>query len=258
MLLLILNSSCEKEDYTLPVNFTLNFTISNEPILGGLLTIDEIGLGLKSIDIRGYREQGDDVFLTRSFEQGKHFVINPAATNVSEKLDVPQGVYNPLLFSTIFQPDDEEGDLIDDIYDWLEDLEEDNGLESLQKDLGEIVEDYLEEINPCIMLKGRFTLNQKTKYVLMVVNDPLTFQITAKNRTEGAEVILDKNIVNTGNLQFSPAYWFSAISPEILNNAFVGITDDVEYIFLSKYVNSLIYTAVFNRMEESTTLAINE
>lgn len=113
MLLLVLNSSCKKEDYTLPVNFTLNFTINNEPILGGLLTIDEIGLGLKAIGIRGYREQG------------KLFVINPVAANVSEKFDVPQGIYNPLLFSTIFQPDDEEGDLVGDIYDWLEDLEDD-------------------------------------------------------------------------------------------------------------------------------------
>jgi hypothetical protein len=73
MILFILIGGCEKKEYTLPVEFKLNFSIKNEPILGGSITIDEIGLGLNSIDIRGYREQGEDVFLTRDFEQGKTF-----------------------------------------------------------------------------------------------------------------------------------------------------------------------------------------
>lgn len=259
MLLFILMGSCEKEDFTLPIEFKLNFTIKNEAILGGSITIDEIGLGLQSININGYREQGDDVFLTRNFDPKKNFIINPALPGITEIFDIPQGAYNPISFSLIFQPDADESDLTDDILDWLEDFEEeDDDLEELQEDLGDIIEDYLEDISPAIMVKGEFTYNNSTKHIVIAVNDPLTFQILGKNRDGGSEVVLDKNIVNSGNLQIDPSYWFSVITPSMLNDAFIGLIDDEEYIFLSKYVNSHIYGTIFNRMEESTTLKINE
>ena len=258
MILFILISGCEKKEYTLPVEFKLNFSIKNEPILGGSMTIEEIGLGLNSIDIRGYREQGEDVFLTRDFEQGKLFVIKPTLPSVTEKLDIPQGLYNPISFSLIFQPDSDESDIIDDLLDWLEDFDSEDDLAVLQEDLGDIIEDYLEEITPCIILKGKFTYNGITRDIVIVVNDPLTFQILGKNRNGGTEAILDKNIINNGNLQLNPSYWFSVITPAMLNDAFFGVIDDEEYIFLNKYVNSQIYSTIFNRMEESTILTINE
>ena len=258
MLLFFLLSSCETEDYTLPVEFRLNFTIKNEPILDGSITIDEIGLGINSIDIHGYREQGEDVFLTRDFDQERFFAIKPSLPEVTEKFDIPQGIYNPISFSYNFQPDDEENNLIEEIGEWREDLEEGDDLENLQEDLGDIIEDYLEDINPCIIMKGKFTYNDKTKHIVLVVNDPLTFQTHGKNKNGGSEVVLDKNIVNIGNLQLNPSYWFSVITPETLNNAFIGVIDDEEYIFLSKHVNSQIYAAIYTRMEESTILTINE
>jgi hypothetical protein len=55
----------------------------------------------------------------------------------------------------------------------------------LQEDLGDIIEDYLEEITPCIIVKGKFTYNGSTKDIVIVVNDPLTFQILGKNRNGG-------------------------------------------------------------------------
>ncbi len=258
LLVFILIGGCEKEDFTLPVDFNLSFTIKNEPILDGSIAIDEIRLELNSIDIRGYREQGDDVFLTRTFDQGKNFTLRPTATNITEKFDIPQGTYSPITFSLQFKPDAEESDLIDDILDWFEDIEEDDGLEDLQEDLGDIVEEYLEDINPCILIQGKFTHEQKTKRIVLVVNDPLAFQIQGNNMYGSAEVVLDRNIVNTGKLQLNPSYWFSVITPAMLNNALVGTLDDEEFILLSKYVNSEIYSAIFNRMEESTTLTINE
>ncbi|PKP36273.1 MAG: hypothetical protein CVT98_08435 [Bacteroidetes bacterium HGW-Bacteroidetes-15] len=258
MLILIPIGGCEKEDYTLPVEFNLNFTIKNEAILGGSITIDEISINLKSIDIRGYREQGDDVFLTRNFDQEKTFIIKPLPTNLTEKFNIPQGIYNPISFSFNFQPDAEESDLTEDLIDWLEHFDDGEELEGLQEDLGGIIEDYLEEITPCIMVKGKFIYNSQTKPVILVINDPLTFQILGKNSNGGPEVILDKNIVNNGNLEINPSYWFSVITPAMLNNAFIGLIDNDEYIFLSKYVNSQLYATIFNRMEVSTILTINE
>lgn len=220
--------------------------------------IDEIGLGLNSISILGYREQGSDVFLTRNFDDGKFFVVNPTSSNVYEILDIPQGVYNPISFSFNFQPDDDEDDLIDDILDWLKDFDEGNDLYELQEDLGDIIEDYLDDVSPCIIVKGRFTSSSNIKHIVMVVNDPLTFKILGNNRNGAPEVVFDSGVVNTGNLQLNPSYWFSVITLEMLNNATVGVIDDEEYILLSKYLNTQLYAAIYNRIEVSTTLTINE
>jgi molybdopterin converting factor small subunit len=168
------------------------------------------------------------------------------------------------MFSLVYQPDGNEIDLIDDIEEWYEEFEEedddddDDDLDELQEELGEIIEDYLENIEPCIMVKAKFVNNSTTKYVILAVNDPLTFKIISKNINGQAEVILDRNNTNNGNLIFDPSYWFSIITPKILNDAFIGVIDGKKYIFLNKYVNSKIYNSIFNRMEESTSLIINE
>ena len=265
LLLFFLVGGCEKEDYTLPVEFKLDFTIKNEDILGGSVTIDEIGLGLNSIDIRGYREQGEDVFFTRDFDNGKNFIIKPSSVSITERFDIPQGTYNPISFSFTFKPDAKEGDIMDDVLDWIEDFnndddddDDDDDLEELQEDLGYIIEDYLEDITPCIMVKGKFTYKGSTKRIVMVVNDPLSFQILGKNKNGGSEIVLDKDMMNHGKLQINPSYWFSVFTTSMLNNAFVGLIDEKEYIFLSKHVNSQIYGTIFNRIQESTTLIINE
>lgn len=258
MLLFLLIGGCEKKEFTLPVEFNMKITIKNEPVLGGSITIDEIGLGLNSIDIRGYREQGGDVFLTRVFDEGKNFVVRPASTEISEKFDIPQGIYNPISFSLVFEPDPDEIDIIDDILDWVEGFNDGEEIAGLQAELGDIITDYLEDITPCIILRGMFTYNNITKNIVIVVNDPLNFQLLGKSKNGGSEVTLDRNIVNSGNLQLNPSYWFSVITPGMLDSAFIGLIEGEEYILLSKYVNSNIYGAVFNRMEESTILTINE
>lgn len=259
LLLTILFGSCKKEDYTLPVDFKLSFAVINEPIFDGALVIDELGLELNAINIQGYREQGNDVFLTRIFEQGKSFTISPVSFVEEESFDIPQGVYNPISFSFTFQPDEEESDLIDDLHDWLEDLSEEvDDLVGLQEDLGDIIQDYLDDLEPSMVVKGKFTYNGRTKHVVVVVNDPLTMQIHGKSKLGSSEVSLNKNAVNHGTLHFDPTYWFSVITAPILDDAFTGLIDGEEYIFLSKYVNGHVYSAVFNRIEESTVLTINE
>lgn len=258
ILMLLFFGACRKDKNNLPVDFELKFSINDEDILGGAITIDEIGISLNSIDIRGIREQGDDVFLTRSFPQGKNFILKTSLNSNSEHLDIPEGIYNPLLFSLKYKKDEEEKDLIEDINEWLEDVkDEDEDLEGLQEDLGDIIEDYLEDITPCIFVKGKFMHNNAIKNLVIVVNDPLIFQVFSKNVNNEQKLLLERGIPHEGNLKFDPSYWFEAITPSILNEAFIGKIEGEDYIFLSKYVNGELYKAIFNRMEESTVLRIN-
>lgn len=256
---LITVMGCQKEDYTLPTAFRLNMSISKKPALGGSLVIDEIKIRLKSIEIQGYRETGGDVFMSRPYQKGKIFTIKASRDNESVNFDIPQGVYNQLSFSLVFKHDEDEDELIEDIEEWYEDINEgDDDLEEFEEELGSIIDDYIEDIEPSILVSGRFNSNKVNARVILLVNDPMTFRIIAKNADELPEVVLRREKENAGILLFDPSYWFSVITPDLLNNAFVGRDDGVIYIFLSKYVNSQIYQAVFNRMEESTSITINK
>ena len=57
----------------------MNFSVSETPVMKGALTIDNIILALKYIDIHGYRETGGGVFLTRDFNSGNKFEISPGS-----------------------------------------------------------------------------------------------------------------------------------------------------------------------------------
>ncbi len=259
LLLIATAWGCHKEDYTLPVDFGLSFSIIEVPVMNGTLVVDSIRVSLKSIDIQGYRETTDDVFMSRTFDQGENFLIYADAQNETIEFDIPQGVYNPLSFSLVFQPDENENDLIEDINEWYQSLqEEDDDLDDLQEELGSIIEDYLEEVEPCILVKGKFSSTVISAQLILMVNDPLTFKFFSMYKNGEMEVILDKKTENSGDLSFDPSYWFSIITPSMMNEAYIGAIDGVNYIFLSKYVNSRIYQAVFNRMEESTSLTIGE
>jgi hypothetical protein len=258
MTIMAITTGCGKEDYTLPVDFQLQFSMAENPIMNGAITIDYIYLHLKSIDIRGYRELGEDVFLTRRIEDSR-ISISTSTPKDWMQFDIPQGVYNPLSFSLAFNPDEEESSIVDDIESWLEDVqEEESDLDDLQEDLGDIIEDYLDDLQPCIVFKGKYSHNQIVRNLVIVINDPLIFQVISKNKKEEQMVSLDKDIVNRGTLYLDPSYWFSVITNEMLNEVLLGIMDDEPYVFLNKYVNSQLYTTVFNRIEESTTLVINE
>ncbi len=258
LLIFISTWSCEKGEYTLPADFRLGMSISDKQAMGGALTIDLIKIKLNAIDIQGYRETGGNVFLTRSFKKGQTFTIRANAKNEILNFDIPQGVYKPLYFSLVFQHDDDEDDLIEDIEEWYEDVLEGDDPEELEEDLGSIIEDYLDDIEPSILVQGRFKSNKINVRLILLVNDPMTFRILLKNRSGQEEVILEKDRENTAELILDPSYWFSVITPELMNRAYLGREDGITYLFLSKYVNSNIYHAVFNRMEESTYIIVNK
>ncbi len=258
MLFLASAWGCQKEDYTLPASLSLNMSISKKPVMGGSLVIDEIKIRLNSVDIQGYRETGGDVFMTRPYKNGKSFRIISGAGNESIKFDVPQGVYKPLSFSFVFQHDDDEDDLLEDIEEWYQDvMEGHDDPEELEEELGSIIDDYIEDIEPSILILGRYRRHHMNARLILLVNDPMTFRILTKSADGSLEIILDKEKVNSGNLIFDPSYWFSVINPELMDHAFLGRDHGITYIFLSKYVNSRIYYEVFNRIEESTSVIMN-
>ena len=269
--ILLIFWGCDKEEHTLPVDFNLQFEVDTRPVMEGRLTIESIKISLGSIDIDGKREVGENVFMTRRFEDGKTIDISGTLPENRLSFNLPQGIYDPLTFLLNFKTDPDEEDLNDDINDWLDDLEEgDEVIEDLQEDLGEIIEDYLDEVQPGILVKAVYQRNQLFYHVILAVNDPLLFRVMARNNEGRTRVTLSKDRINEGRIVLDPSYWFSVISPSMLESAFIGIieVDDDEgdddeivyekYIFLHKKVNPQLFTTVMNRLEQSTILYIKE
>ena len=259
IILLIITSGCEPEEYTLPVDFELKFRIADTPVMEGKLIVRSIALNLGSIEIEGRRAVGEDVFMTRKFDDPRVIIIRPHFTTEAIDFNIPQGIYDRLSFQLKFQPDQEEEDLYDDFEEWLEDLEAgEEEIDDLRDDLGDIIEDYLEDVTPCLIMHAEYFRNNELYNVVFVINDPLSLNLLATNVFGEGEVILDKNITNRGEIVFDPSIWFSVVQPSVLESSFYGVIDDEKSIFLHKKVNPLLFTTIYNRLDGSATLLINE
>lgn len=250
---------CDKEEHTRPVDFNLYFEVDEKPVMDGNLTIESILISLVSIDIEGQREVGEDVFLTRKFDEREIIGFTIADRGNIISFNLPQGIYNPLSFMLNLTPDSEEEDIYEDFDEWHRDIEEGSeSIEDLEEDLGDIIEDYLDDVRPCILVKAKYERNDIFFNVIFAFNDPVMIRIRARNAEGGTEVSLSKDRLNEGVIVLDPSYWFSAVSPLMLESAFPGTLDEEKYIFLHKEVNFELFTSIYNRFEESAVMFIKE
>jgi hypothetical protein len=260
-LILIQLTGCMAEKYetTLPTDFQMYFTISEVPVMDGKLTIKSIVLNLNSIEIEGRRAAGEDVFMTRKFDDPRFIIIRPHVTSEVIDFNIPQGIYDRLSFQLNFRPDQEEENFYDDFEEWLEDMDEGEiEIDDLREDLGDIIEDYLEDVTPCLVMHAEYYKNNELYNVFFVINDPLSLNLLATNAFGERDVILDRKIINRGEIIFDPSIWFSIVQPPVLESSFHGVIDEDKYIFLHKKVNPLLFTTIYNRLDGSVILVINE
>ena len=259
-IIMLLTSGCEDQaEFTLPSDFELKFRIADTPVMDGKLIVRSIALNLGSIEIEGRRAVGEDVFMTRKYDDPRVIIIRPHFTTEAMDFNIPQGIYDRLLFQLKFQPDPEEEDLYDDFEDWLEDMEEGElEIDDLREDLGDIIEDYLEDVSPCLIMHAEYFKNNELYNVVFVINDPLSLNLVATNIFGEREVILDKKIINRGEIVFDPSIWFSVVQSPVLESSFYGVIDGDKYIFLHKRVNPLLFTTIYNRLDGSATFLIND
>lgn len=252
-------SGCTKEDFTLPASVNLRFSSTDSPVVDQNLSLEGLSFNLASIEIDGRRSVGGDIFQSKNLSDGLRVQIQGGSAKEQVPLTLPQGVYDRLTLVLKHQSDAQEADLDEGFDDWLSDVrEEKESAQDLQEDLGDLIEDYLKEVNPSILLKGHYERNQISYQVIFVVNDVLSIKAVSKNKKGGQEVTLKKGITNTGVVKFDPAYWFSVVSPAMLEKAFIGDLNGVKYIFIHKKINPELFTAVYNRIEESTFIQVNE
>jgi hypothetical protein len=256
VLLLILTAGCAVDKYesTIPADLHIQFKIDKTPVMEGSLTVKSIAITLNSIEIDGKRTEGEDIYMTRKFDQPRQIKVND---NEILNFNIPQGIYDRLAFNLKFAADLKENEFNDDFKKWINDMDGGEDLEVLQERLGAIIENFLDEVTPCVLMHAEYQSNQQLFNVYFVINDPLSLSLNALNRFGNREVIIDKNIINRGEIILNPSNWFSLTQPSVIENAIYGVIDGEKYIFLHKKVNPLLFATIYNQFRDSATLIFN-
>lgn len=221
----------------------------------GNLVFDGLTLHARKIGIDGRRSAGEDVFFEHDLQAGSlDLQEKPVVT-----LDLPQGIYNRLEFSLVFDPDPQsEEELGGEIDDLLKDLINDVLPPQAAARLGDVTRKYQQEAEPAFIYTGIYKNQQTTFDVVLVLNDPLTMNVVAENGSGQREITIQSDQTNRGNLSFDPAAWFTVVPQALMENAVKGVVNGKEYVLIHKKVNPGLFNMVYNRIERSTTLVINE
>lgn len=247
-------SACDEENLSLPTPVTLTFIAEPLQTLNNNLIVDGVVINISRLEIEGSRDAGGNVFLERQLNLVEGNINLRSQINNKIDIDIPQGIYNNLKFRLNFQRDEEESEEItDDLSEWLLG-DEDKTNEERAEDLGDIIEEYLEDVNPALLFTATASRNGSTFKIVMPLNDPVIFDIPFMNNEGGRNISLIKDQKQELKVIFNPDYWFSITSFEALNNAQKGTIEGEEYVFLHKQVNSSLYGLIIGRIEESTVV----
>ncbi|QEC51456.1 hypothetical protein EDD80_10133 [Anseongella ginsenosidimutans] len=254
LLLILLLPGCEKQEFTEPAPFELEFSATGTPVMEGRLGFGDITMHPEKIEIEGIRSAGDDVFFERDLKAGaltlgQHPVLH---------FDLPQGIYNRLTINLSFEPDEEkEEEFEEELGDLLEDLQ--GGVLSpiAEAALGELILDYREG-EPGFLYSGTYKHGQEEFELLLVINNPFVLNLTATNTSGSREIVLEKGKDNRAALYFDIEKWFSIVPAQLVEKSPKGTANGKTYVLIHKKLNPGLFNMLYNRIEQFTTLVVNE
>lgn len=252
--LLLLPAGCEKGEFTEPAPLELELSANETPAMEGRLVFGGITMHPFKIGIEGMRSAGDDVF----FERDLRADVYSVAERPSIHFDIPQGIYDRLTVNLSFEGDEEkEAEFEDELEDLLENLQGTVLPPAAEEALGELILDYREG-EPAFIYSGTYTGTGEELELLLVINDPFVLKATAVNGQGSREIVLEKGKNNKASLHFDVEKWFSIVPPNLVEKSPVGKANGKKYVLIHKKLNPGLFNMLYNRIEQYTTLVVNE
>lgn len=228
--------SCEKDELTEPATVECQFSVETESAMNGLLTIERFDLNLSRLDISGRRTNENDMFFSRGFDaQTGHFQLSDAGIG-STTLQIPQGVYETLVFYLT---------VVEEEYEFEHDADD----EDETADLGE----YIQKAKPGILLVGRYSSGSKEFPVIISMNEDVRRLALDAHQDGTSTITLKKGAPSLARISFDPAYWFTSITPDMLESATTYPLDGEEAVFIGSDYNGHIYDQIAGRIQGSAT-----
>ena len=253
-LFLLLLPACEKDDFTQPASLELELSASETPAMEGKLAFREVVMQAQRMEIEGRRKAGEDVFFERDLRAGAIAVHE----HPSILLDLPQGIYNRLMLSLVFNPDEEaEEEMKRQIDDLLDELKGNVLPPAAEAELGELILRYREG-KPGFICTGTYSGEQEDLEVVLVINDPFILSMAAVNSGGTKEIVLERDKNNSAALRLDFEKWFSVVPEPLMEKALKGRAGGKNYVLIHKKVNHQLFNMLYNRIEQYTTLVVNE
>ncbi|MCF6365319.1 MAG: hypothetical protein L3J35_03870 [Bacteroidales bacterium] len=206
-------TSCKK-DLKLPTDVGFTYDINRNKSADGNLIFTGGTIILAAFDFEGEREQGDDVYFSKSFPGGLSIPFSPENIIPELDFDIPQGVYNR----------------IDISFETFDDLGDNN-----------------------IVVNGIYTNSENAETpIIFEFKSSEYFSITAEDYTRNSQIILNEDRPVSTEIKLDPIHWFQIISETLFNNAVLVEVDGVMTILINESVNDSMFDLIVDRIDEST------
>jgi hypothetical protein len=229
--------SCEKDELTEPATVECQFSVKTESAMHGLLSIERFDLNLSRLDISGRRTNENDMFFSRSFDaQTGHFQLSDAGIGATT-LQIPQGVYETLVFYLT---------VVEEEYEFEHDADDDDETADLAE--------YVEKAKPGILLVAKYSSGSKEFPVIISMNEDVRRLALDAHQDGTSTITLKKGVPSLARITFDAAYWFTSITPDMLESATTYPLEGKEAVFISSEYNDHIYDQIAGRIQGSGTL----
>jgi len=213
IIFLILSTPSCKNEWKLPTDVGFKIDINRETSSDGRFVFTDGEIIIETFEFDGEREQGDDVYFSKSFEQG--LKIPFSSSNIVKELDfdIPQGTYSKIVIS--FETFDELNDTNIIV----------NGF-------------YTNSNNEKIPIRFEFTPSEE-------------FEIVAIDYSGSNQIILNKDHPVKAKIEINPAHWFQVVSSSSLDDADLVDINGTPTILINDDENDDIFDLIIDRLDES-------
>jgi hypothetical protein len=230
--------SCGKDELTEPATVVCTFQVESQIPLGGALVFERIDLNLSRLDISGRRSGENDMFFSRKFDKlsGNFQLLQTEPS--STRLQIPQGTYESLVF--YLTPNEE-------------DYEFEYGSTGEDDETGDLAE-YLLNAKPGVLVVARYTNGSVSFPVIISLNDDIRRFALEVSQAGLSTVVLRKEIVSQATVLIDPAYWFTAITTTMFENAVTFPLNGEDAVVISEDYNENLYNLIAGRLEGSASV----
>ena len=210
-------TSCEEDELTLPTEVNLAFAMEPYHAETGIKSIygfdvNEGNITINSLEFDGRRDQGEDYFFTKHFDNVLQAELHSGNVNQEVSFDIPQGVYNRI---------------------------------ELNLSLGT-------ETGTAFRLQGVFQKGPFDEIPLVFeYSFTENVRIRAKNKEGNEQIVLKKDNPSTATILIDVPFMFQLVNPGMVQFAETTPIDGEDVILINIEKNTDIFNLLVTRLEKS-------
>jgi hypothetical protein len=243
--LILVQQSCTKDEFTLPVRISLSFIITEQYKTNDTLSFESGEVVIKEIQFEGQREVGENYsFYTESGKEfgPQNFYRQSVSPETITFFDIPQGIYTLMKWKLVLS-------------DGLERFNQDN---DGNDDDGDDGDDNDDGLTPGLIIHGNYITTDGEPLQVRIEIDPFeSFECQSINETGDKTINIISGNTYNAVLYFDPYFVFRAISSESLEDADYSDDEISPVLLISSDSNEELYEMILFRLQQSVKIVIS-